>query len=295
MRFFSFSEQFFLDREGVSVPNLCKVRLWNFYSLQFWSFSSKILCRLIRRTVFVVSSDHWTLEEEKAQEFFLHALLCFFFLKFLWSDSNSFVKFHLRNLSSFCEAFIFWISERFGSLCEKSGWELIAGAVKRERRQQDPISDFFSSEEDNNARKLNRFEFDDPICLYVFTIFLLFFFFEKKCERVILEAAVWVLNHVLWGWISSELQLWRENNEALHVAELHTGFVPNQRKRAIASRERRGKLKFRFHKNRIRLLFCQISAESKSREILILVVSPLVAVLPALVFSVSHLVRNLDV
>jgi hypothetical protein len=27
MRFFSISEQFFLDREGVSVPNLCKVRL----------------------------------------------------------------------------------------------------------------------------------------------------------------------------------------------------------------------------------------------------------------------------
>jgi hypothetical protein len=68
---------------------------------------------------------------------------------------------------------------------------IISGrSQERERHQQDPISDFFSSEEDNNARILNSFEFDDPICLYVFTIFLLFFFFEKKCERVILEAAV---------------------------------------------------------------------------------------------------------
>ncbi len=100
------------------------------------------------------------------------------------------MKFHLRNLSSFCEAFIFWISERFGSLCEKSGREIISRrSQERERRQQDPISEFFSSEEDNNARILNSFEFDDPICLYVFTIFLLFFFFEKTCERAILEAA----------------------------------------------------------------------------------------------------------
>jgi hypothetical protein len=61
---------------------------------------------------------------------------------------------------------------------------------ERERRQQDPISEFLASEEDNDARILNSFEFDDPIRLYVFTIFLLFFFFEKKCECVILQAAV---------------------------------------------------------------------------------------------------------
>jgi hypothetical protein len=101
------------------------------------------------------------------------------------------VKFHLRNLSFFCEAFIFWISERFGSLCEKSGRELLEGAVKREKLvSKIQSANFFSSEDDNNPRTLNSFEFDDPICLYVFTIFLLFFFFEKKCERVILEAAV---------------------------------------------------------------------------------------------------------